>query len=169
MRVFEKTFVEAFRAGEVGSEQIHDYVEHWYNNGSNKVLHEFLGMTRFEFATWIVSANKALVHLKGDEIMAKVLNMELAPPEMPVCKMCGRELGVRTADGSIICSSSYIEDNDYCYDCQLEHCMNTNCLGCTIGHYPDCEHLNRKKFYLEEERREREEEAKKVGDTSGSE
>jgi hypothetical protein len=112
-------------------------------------------MTKDEFVAWIKTDDFMLYAILGVEI------------EMPVCKICGIEMGVRTA-GRIIMRSCY-NGTDICDDCQLEHCMSTNCLGCTIGRYPDCEHLDRKKFYLEEERRECEEAKKKVGDVDDSE
>ena len=69
--------------------------------------------------------------------------------KIPVCKVCGRELGQMIPDYGIICSSDYIQDNPYCRSCQIEHCVETNCLGCEMGKYPNCRHLETKRFYLE--------------------
>ena len=69
--------------------------------------------------------------------------------EIPVCKMCGRELGVAISEHRVICVSDYIPDNPYCLSCQIEYCMETNCLGCEIGKYPECRHLAMKRFYQE--------------------
>lgn len=71
--------------------------------------------------------------------------------EIPVCKMCGRELAVKVSEHRAICVSDYIPDNPYCYSCQIEHCLETNCLGCEMGKYPNCRHLGLKRFYLEAE------------------
>ena len=140
MKMFEKSFVDAFRAGEVDAEKIDDYIEYWHTHETGNELHEFLGMTWEQYEVWVRHNNKVL----------NALFLDKAKPEMPICKMCGKELGVRLDDGRIIALSSYIPGNDYCYECQVEHCLNTNCDACTMGHYPDCEHLWRKKHYLEE-------------------
>lgn len=148
---FKKPYAEALRAGEINYDAIDDYIEYWHNNDTGNSLQDFLGMTKTEMVQWIKY---------GDRYIFDILGIEVEPPEMPVCKMCNRELGVRMPDGGIICSSSYIEDNDYCHECQVEHCMNTNCLGCEMGTYPDCKHLELKKHYMEESRLEAEEEAR---------
>ena len=73
---------------------------------------------------------------------------------IPVCKMCGRKLGqcigMMNGEPYIACSSDYIEDWDYCESCMIEHCCNTNCLGCEFnpGSYNDCRFLTTKKNYL---------------------
>jgi hypothetical protein len=152
---FNKSYAAALRAGEINYDADEDYIEYWHTHDTGNSLQDFLGMTKDEFVKYIKH---------GNTYIFDILGIEVDPPEMPVCKMCGRELGVRLPDGSIICSSSYIENNDYCYECQLDHCMSTNCLACEIGHYPDCQHLDRKKFYVEEERREREETEKNGGE-----
>ena len=156
---FNKPYAEALRAGEINYDIIDSYIEYWHTHDTGNSLQDFLGMTKDEFVKYVKY---------GDRYIFDILGIEVKPPEMPVCKMCGRELGVRMPDGGIICSSSYIEGNDYCYECQVDHCMNTNCLGCKIGNYPDCEHLERKKFYTEEARREREEKMK-AGEHNASE
>lgn len=66
--------------------------------------------------------------------------------KIPTCSMCGRVLGQLIGD-TIYCSSDYI-GGPMCHSCQVEHCVATNCLACEIGSYPNCEHLERKKYYL---------------------
>jgi hypothetical protein len=143
MDKFTKPYTEAMRAGEIDYDEIDNYIEYWHKHDTGNSLQDFLGMTKDEFVKYVKY---------GDRYIFDILGIEVDPPEMPVCKMCGRELGVRMPDGGIICSSSYIENNAYCYECQVEHCMSTNCLGCEIGSYPDCKHLETKKFYLEEQK-----------------
>lgn len=48
----DKTFKEAYLAGEVSAEDIHDYVEYWHNHETDNELHEFLGMTPKEYSKW---------------------------------------------------------------------------------------------------------------------
>lgn len=69
--------------------------------------------------------------------------------EIPCCKWCGDRMAVMTAVG-LIGKSNYI-GGDICYDCMVEHCLATNCLACKIGSYPDCKHLDRKKYYMNPE------------------
>ena len=75
---------------------------------------------------------------------------------IPVCKMCGRKLGVfiGTMNGElrIICSSDYVENWDYCYSCMIEHCCTTNCFGCRLnpGNYNDCRFFDMKRNYMED-------------------
>ena len=155
--MFEKTYAKALRAGAITYDEIDNYIEYWHTHDTGNSLQDFLGMTKDEFVKYIKY---------GDRYIFDILGIETEPPTMPVCKMCGRELGVRLSDGSIICSSSYIENNDYCHECQVEHCLNTNCLSCSIGTYPHCRHLELKKNYMEEERIEAEEEARAQEDTN---
>lgn len=64
--------------------------------------------------------------------------------KIPVCEMCGRELGVEVVPGYIICTSDYIYE-PICLSCLVEHCLTTNCFDCEIGTYPECKHLERKR------------------------
>ena len=66
--------------------------------------------------------------------------------KIPVCKMCGQRLGQFIPGIGVICSSSYIS-GDYCHECQVDHCLDTNCLACEMGQYPNCKHLDLKKYY----------------------
>lgn len=47
-----KTFREAYLAGEVNQDDIHDYVEYWHTHETDNELHEFLGMTAREYSKW---------------------------------------------------------------------------------------------------------------------
>ena len=69
--------------------------------------------------------------------------------EIPCCIVCGSRMAVKTAVG-LIGKSNYI-GIDVCRDCMIEHCLATNCLACEIGTYPECEHLERKIFYMNPE------------------
>ena len=69
--------------------------------------------------------------------------------EIPRCKLCGTRMAVKTAIG-MIATSNYI-GGDICHDCMVEHCLATNCLACKIGQYPECEHLELKKIYMNPE------------------
>lgn len=159
----EKSFVEALRAGEVHVGELDDYVEYWHTHITNNTLREFLGLTQQEYDMWITSF---ITSKSYEESLMEVLGAVKVPAEIPVCKICGNRMGVRTAVG-IIATSNYI-GGDICYECQLEHCLSTNCLACEIskklGSYTECEHLDRKKLYMEEDRREREEEVAKKED-----
>ena len=63
-------------------------------------------------------------------------------------------LGVTLAGNAVVgfwyASSDYIGENT-CRTCWLEECCTTNCLSCQRRHYPDCEWVILKQFYLEEE------------------
>lgn len=68
---------------------------------------------------------------------------------IPHCECCGTRLAVQTAIG-LICSSEYI-GGPLCHSCQVEHCLSTNCYVCEMGNYPNCEHQELKKFYMNPE------------------
>lgn len=79
--------------------------------------------------------------------MSKILTNEKGEP---YCDTCGCLMGWRIDEHRIICSSCYI-GGPTCYDCMIEHCLHTSCLECKKGNYPDCEHLERKIAYLEDD------------------
>ena len=143
--MFEKTFAEAFRAGEVSLENLHDYIEYWHTHEIEESLREFLGMTKSEYVAWVKSM---------DEALYDILDAPRPKIEIPVCAICGTRMGVETAVG-VIAKSNYI-GTDICHDCQVDHCLATNCMACTMGKYPDCKHIDLKRHYLEEARQERE-------------
>ena len=53
------------------------------------------------------------------------------------CGICGCRLIFMTSVG-MMASSDYI-GTKICRDCQMEFCRTTNCLGCEMGTYPNCE------------------------------
>ncbi len=55
------------------------------------------------------------------------------------CKMCGVKMVWEHPDvpGLFMQSSTYT-GGEYCFDCLMNHCSETNCLSCEIGKYPDC-------------------------------
>lgn len=153
-----KSFAEAFKAGEVKASDVHDYVEYWHTHDTGNKLYEFLGMTEAQYYDWVMQSDAALKNiLENEEEYVLDPNIKFNEDGVPICKVCGCKMGVKTAVG-IIASSCFI-GTDTCYECQIEHCLETNCLGCKVGNYPDCPHLETKKFYQEEARREAEEEA----------
>lgn len=66
-----------------------------------------------------------------------------------ICKDCGAKLTGINDVGDIYASSHY-NGTEYCDSCMIEHCVHTNCLGCDRGQYPDCQFLDQKKFYMED-------------------
>lgn len=69
------------------------------------------------------------------------------------CRICGNKVSVcETENGWLMSSSSEgDEDKGFCHDCLIEHCCETNCLGCDWHEYPDCPHIETKKIYTEKE------------------
>lgn len=67
-----------------------------------------------------------------------------------ICKDCGCKLTGLSSSGMVYASSHY-NGTEYCDSCMIEHCVNTNCLGCDRGQYPDCQFLDQKKFYMEDD------------------
>lgn len=63
------------------------------------------------------------------------------------CRRCNCKLTFMTAAGEM-CSSEY-NGTDICDTCMVEHCLGTNCLGCEIGAYPNCQFQEMKKCYME--------------------
>lgn len=55
------------------------------------------------------------------------------------CKICGAKV-IFEDNGRFFASSDYI-GTDICRNCMEKHCNTTNCLGCTIGVYPNCKFL----------------------------
>jgi len=69
------------------------------------------------------------------------------------CKLCGGAMVWEHPEipGLFLSSSCNIEEWPICHDCMVEHCCQTNCLGCEYGKYPDCRFLNLKKHYMDED------------------
>ena len=49
-------FIEKCLAHKARPGDIDDYIERWHQNPGEQSLHEFLGMTRNEYALWIANA-----------------------------------------------------------------------------------------------------------------
>jgi hypothetical protein len=45
--------MERFLVGEAGPEEIDDYVDIWHSSPDGLELHEFLGMSKEEYALWL--------------------------------------------------------------------------------------------------------------------
>ncbi len=52
---FEKSFVAAYLDGEARLDSIDAYIEYWHTHEMKCELHEFLGMTAYEYAQWLKS------------------------------------------------------------------------------------------------------------------
>lgn len=76
--------------------------------------------------------------------------IEIQDPDELRCSVCNCWLASREPNGVSYASSHY-NGTDICDDCMVEHCLATNCLGCTLGNYPDCQFLPMKKSYQEDE------------------
>ena len=65
------------------------------------------------------------------------------------CEVCGAESlwEHSTQPDIIMADSSYLEDWPLCQDCMIEHCVNTSCLACNYGKYPDCRFLDMDWYY----------------------
>ena len=68
------------------------------------------------------------------------------------CRKCNRNVAAAKLDGRFILSSESEGDESkgICHTCLIEHCCNTNCLGCDWYKYPNCPHIETKKIYMEE-------------------
>lgn len=78
-------------------------------------------------------------------------NFKLIDGEL-YCRICNDRVSVKTERGLILTSNSEgDEGKGICHSCLVEHCFNTNCLGCDWYQYPNCQHVETKKTYLEEQ------------------
>jgi hypothetical protein len=76
-------------------------------------------------------------------------NFKLIDGEL-CCRICNTRVSVRTSTGWILKSNSEgDESKGICHECLVEHCVNTNCLGCDLYKYPNCPHIETKRIYLE--------------------
>ena len=68
------------------------------------------------------------------------------------CRMCNKNIAAAKLDGRFILSSESEGDESkgICHTCLIEHCCNTNCLGCDWYKYPNCPHIETKKIYMED-------------------
>ena len=57
--MFDKTFMDAFVAGEAEAYEYNDYVEWWHKSEKSAwpTLREGLGLTKEEYAEWLKSGN----------------------------------------------------------------------------------------------------------------
>ena len=50
-------FIQLCLTQQAAPEDIDDFIDQWHNNPGHLPLHEFLGMTREEYAAWIADAS----------------------------------------------------------------------------------------------------------------
>ena len=50
-------FMEMCLSGEALPDEIDDFVDRWHENDSDLSIHEFLGMTREEYLSWVKDPN----------------------------------------------------------------------------------------------------------------
>nr|WP_315258173.1 hypothetical protein [uncultured Duganella sp.] len=57
-------FIEKCILRQANPENIDDFIEQWHKQPGNQALHEFLGMTRDEYAGWIADSARlaAIIH-----------------------------------------------------------------------------------------------------------
>jgi|GEM_PF-1078621 len=75
---------------------------------------------------------------------------EAAAPKQKKCDTCGCKLVWEHPDklGQLQKSPANIDDWDICRNCMIEHCCDTNCMGCYYGEYPDCQFLEMKRRHM---------------------
>jgi hypothetical protein len=49
-------FIEKCLLRESAPDDIDDFIDQWHENPGNQTLHEFLGMTRDEYESWVTDA-----------------------------------------------------------------------------------------------------------------
>ena len=78
-------------------------------------------------------------------------NFKLVDEEL-CCRICNTRVSIRTQNGWILKSNSEgDESKGICHECLVEHCVQTNCLGCDWYKYPHCPHTKTKMIYLMED------------------
>jgi hypothetical protein len=90
---------------------------------------------------------------EGAEAFRKKLNSEKSN-KVVTCKLCGTEMTWERPlwPGHWVESSCYLGDGwPICYECTVEYCVHTNCLGCEYGEYPNCDFLKLKVHYRNKE------------------
>jgi hypothetical protein len=50
-------FIEQCLSRQSSLEDIDDFIDQWHENPGNQSLHEFLGMTRDEYANWVADSS----------------------------------------------------------------------------------------------------------------
>lgn len=61
------TFKEKYLAGEIGFEEIDDYIDVWNNSDEERTLAQFLGLNADEEDVWIEESDEALKDMLDQE------------------------------------------------------------------------------------------------------
>ncbi len=56
-----KKYIDSCLSGEALLGGIHDYIEYWHNNETGTELHEFSGMTAYEYGQWLKSGKDVVL------------------------------------------------------------------------------------------------------------
>ena len=75
-------FVSRAIAGEAMIEEIDDYVDEWHANPAGLPLHEYLGMSRDEYALWLRSPDSLPAILADRKRTAAVSRMRERPSDV---------------------------------------------------------------------------------------
>lgn len=72
------------------------------------------------------------------------------------CTMCGQPLVYQVQCDSpyFVATSAYV-GAPLCNSCLEEHCMQTNCLQCDVGEWPNCHNSNIKRQGMQKSKEER--------------
>lgn len=101
------------------------------------------------FVRWFDAMQDLLVQVNlAYEQMVREHNKKHFNPV--ICKDCGCSLTGINSMGDVYASSHY-NGTEYCDSCMIEHCVHTNCLGCKRGEYPNCQFVEQKKYYMEDD------------------
>jgi hypothetical protein len=67
------------------------------------------------------------------------------------CALCGTKMVWEHPNipGHFVASSCDIDGWHICHECMAEHCAGTNCLSCEYGKYPECDFLELKRHYMQ--------------------
>ena len=60
--MYNKSFIDAYIAGDVTLDNIEDYIQYWHNHATGMELNVFLGMTQYEYANWLKTGDDAVLH-----------------------------------------------------------------------------------------------------------
>jgi hypothetical protein len=72
-------FIEKCVSREAGPEDIDDFIDQWHGTAGLQPLHEFLGLTRDEYAGWI--SNSAILPAIINSRKYPAKSAPLAPPD----------------------------------------------------------------------------------------
>ena len=59
------TFVELCLKGEASADEVDDFVDRWHEGDADVPLHEFLGLTRDEYARWVEAPDSLTLTLSA--------------------------------------------------------------------------------------------------------